>query len=153
MRVTVTGTRRISDQLQRWSRARTGSAPRPVERVQRREIPYWQERGWIRDGDRYTGSYQTPYGAFRGLIDEHGPGNAQFYLFAPPSSLRWSSHWACFQPRNGKGYLVHMARRPADVSSGILTIERLLTESLQPSPIRSVFHDLTRACREFLALD
>ena len=153
MRVIETGTRMISTRVSEWSRALRGSAPRQLERVQRRERPYWQERGWTRDGTRYTGSYQTPYGAYRGEIDECGLGNAQFYLFDPPPSLRWSSHWACFQARGANRYLVHMGRRPADISSGILTIERLLTETLQPSPLRSVFHDLTRAWRQFLALD
>ena len=32
-----------------------GAGARPLISVQRREIPYWQERGWVRDGNRLHG--------------------------------------------------------------------------------------------------
>jgi hypothetical protein len=113
-------------------------------------LPYWQERGWTRSGDTYTGEYQTAHGSFRGEIEDRGRGNIRFFLFDPPDALRSSSHWACFQPRGWGRYLVHMARRPADVASGILTIERLLAECLAPPQTRSVFDDLTDTIRQFL---
>jgi hypothetical protein len=31
----------------------------------------------------------------------------------------------------GRGYLVHMGRQPGDLSSGIMTIERLITEAYE----------------------
>jgi hypothetical protein len=99
------------------------------ERIRRREVPYWQERGWRREGETYVGSYQTPFGSFRGLIEDRGWGHVRFYLRDAPEEVRRSGHWACFQPRLGKGYHVHMARAPQDVSSGIITIERLITEA------------------------
>jgi hypothetical protein len=150
MRVVVTGTRDLSDRLAQWSRTLRGPASDP-ERVQRRELPYWQERGWTRNGNSYTGQYQTAYGSYRGEVEDRGSNNFRFYLFDPPDALRASSHWACFQPRGFGRYLVHMARRPADISSGILTIERLLAECLEPEPSRSLFDDLTRAWRELTA--
>lgn len=71
MRVKVTATRpaplSIRELLTRMVRGQG-----PLEVVQRRQIPYWQERGWVRDGNRYSGSYQTRYGAFRGSIEQHG---------------------------------------------------------------------------------
>lgn len=99
------------------------------ERIRRRELPYWQERGWRRDGDTYVGTYQTPYGSFRGLIEDRGWGYLRFYMLEPPLAVQNSGHWACFQPRGRKGYHVHMARKPGDISSGILSIERLITEA------------------------
>jgi hypothetical protein len=99
--------------------------------VKRREIPYWQERGWTRDGHNYTGSYQTPYAAFQGWIEERWSGGINFFLYNPSVQIRNHSHWVCFTPRGGEWYLVHMARRPRDASSGILTIERLITEAYQ----------------------
>ena len=105
--------------------------PRPApERIQRQQIPYWQERGWVRQGARYRGTYQTTHGSFRGLIEDRGYGSYRFYLLDIPPALRQSSHWACFQPRGAKGFKVHMARRPHDISSGIVTIERLLADVL-----------------------
>lgn len=96
--------------------------------VRRREIPYWQERGWTRHGKTYAGSYQTPYAAFEGRIEEEWLGPT-FYLRNPSREIQRSGHWACFAPRGEGWYLVHMSRRPKDVSSGILTIERLITEA------------------------
>lgn len=106
--------------------------PRPVpQRIQRQQVPYWQERGWVRQGDRYTGTYQTRHGSFRGLIEDRGYGSYRFYLLDVPPALRQSGHWQCFQPRGVKGFKVHMARRPRDISSGILTIERVLVDALE----------------------
>jgi hypothetical protein len=110
-----------------FSRVVRGHAPSIT--VQRRQIPYWQERGWTRAGDQYRGSYQTPYGAFQGWIQEHRSGHSDFYVYNPSNQIRGHSHWTCFQHRGSEWYLVHMARRPKDVSSGIITIERLITEA------------------------
>ena len=98
--------------------------------VTRREIPYWQERGWRHDGNRYTGSYQTPYAAFQGAIEERF-GGFKFYLYNPSRQIRNHSHWQCFAHQGSDWFIVHMARRPKDVSSGIITIERLITEAYQ----------------------
>jgi hypothetical protein len=101
----------------------------PAIFVNRREIPYWQERGWIRTGRTYTGSYQTPYAAFHGRIEEGWSGSLDFFLYRPSVEIQQCSHWSCFAPRGDGWYLVHMARRPKDASSGIITIERLVTEA------------------------
>jgi len=111
------------------SRLARGRGPAIV--VKRREIPYWQERRWTRDGDTYTGSYQTPYAAFSGHIIEHRGGHIDFLLYSPSDEIRRHSHWTCFQHRGNDWYLVHMGRQPKDASSGILTIERLITEAFE----------------------
>ena len=103
----------------------------PAIAVLRREIPYWQERGWTRRGREYTGSYQTPYAAFQGRIEEGWSGHINFFLYRPSPQIQNCSHWCCFAPFGNEWYLVHMARRPKDVSSGIITIERLITEAYQ----------------------
>jgi len=103
----------------------------PTLRVKRQEIPYWQERGWKRQGNIYTGSYQTGHGSFLGQITERRGGNIEFLLYSPSQEIRQHSHWTCFQHRGDDWYLVHMARRPVDVSSGILIIERLITEAYE----------------------
>jgi hypothetical protein len=128
MRVVILGGRRLEVGMQPTSVARPHV---PTEAIRRRERAYWQERGWIRQGDTYVGSYQTPFGAFRGTIDDNGYGQARFYLLDVPRVLRGSPHWRCFQPRGDRGFHVHMGIRPADMSSGILAIERLLTEAFE----------------------
>ena len=116
--------RSIRDILSRMVRGHA-----PTISVLRREIPYWRERGWIRDGNRYTGSYQTPHAAFQGWVDEERSGKIDFYLYNPSPQIRGHSHWTCFASRGSDWYLVHMARRPKDVSSGIITIEKLINEA------------------------
>jgi len=111
------------------SRLVRGHGPATV--VQRRQIPYWQERGWTRQGQTYTGSYQTPYAAFSGQITEHRGGHIDFWLYMPSDEIRSTGPWACFQHRGNDWYLVHMARMPRDVSSGIIAIERLITEAYE----------------------
>jgi hypothetical protein len=128
MRVKVTTSRAASESLRDLiSRAVGGHAPAVT--VQRRQIAYWQERGWTRQHNIYTGNYQTVYAAFHGHISEHPGGHIDFLLYNPSEEIRRHSHWACFQDRGNDWYLVHMFKQPKDVSSGILTIERLITEA------------------------
>ena len=118
--------RSVRDFLSRAVRGIGAAVP-----VQRRELPYWQERGWQRNGNTYTGSYQTRYSAFYGEIQQHSGNDIDFYLYQPSDEIRRCGHWACFQHRGSDWYLVHMGRRPKDVSSGIIAIERLITEAYE----------------------
>lgn len=103
----------------------------PLIQVERRQIPYWQERGWTQQGLTFTGTYQTPYAAFHGQIQQHRGGHIDFLLYSPSREIQSHSHWVCFQHRGNDWYLVHMSKQPKDVSSGILTIERLITEAYE----------------------
>ncbi len=104
-----------------------GQGPSTV--VERRQIPYWQERGWNRQGNVYNGNYQTAHGAFQGWIEQERSGHICFYLYKPSREIQRHGHWVCFQHRGNDWYLVHMGKEPGDVSSGIMTIERLITEA------------------------
>ena len=130
MRIKDLGTRAASASLlEMFQRVKRGHAPAiPVER---RQIPYWQERGWSQQENAYSGSYQTPYAAFQGWIEQEQSGHINFYLYNPSQQIRGCGHWSCFQHRGNDWYLVHMARQPKDVGSGILTIERLITEAYE----------------------
>lgn len=94
-------------------------------------MPYWQERGWHQRGNTYTGAYQTRHGAFTGEIRQHHGDDIEFFLYQPSQEIQRHSHWTCFQHQRDDWYLVHMGRRPKDVSSGILAIERLITEAFE----------------------
>jgi hypothetical protein len=128
MRVKNLGTRPAPASLREMiSRLTRGHAPTIT--VDRRKIPYWQERGWTNQGNVYTGNYQTRYAVFQGWIEQHRGGHIDFYLYNPSPEIRSHSHWTCFQHRGNDWYLVHMGRQPQDVSSGIMTIERLIREA------------------------
>jgi hypothetical protein len=129
MRVRELRTRSLSDRLRRlgaWFRPRA-----PIIQVRRRELPYWRERGWTLKGNAYEGSYQTPYGAFLGFIEDCGGGYFRFFIFDPPQEVLQGSHSACFRNIKEGWYDVHMAERPQDASSGIMTIERLMVTTLK----------------------
>lgn len=97
--------------------------------VERQQIPYWQERGWKKRAWTYKGNYITPYGAYAGYVSQVGLNEIQFYIQAPPECVFSSSHGGCFLRRGiGNWFSIHMSRRPQDVSSGILTIERLIAD-------------------------
>jgi hypothetical protein len=112
--------------LSRMARGRS-----PAVQIERRQLPYWVERGWQRQGNQFNGYYQTPYGSFQGWIEQQASGYINFFLHSPSDEIRGHSHWACFQARNDGWYLVHMGRQPRDVSSGIMTIERLIAEAYE----------------------
>ena len=103
----------------------------PSIAIERRQIPYWQERGWSWKDNAYTGAYQTPYGAFQGWIEPELSGRSNFYIYMPSDEIRRHSHWTCFQHRGNDWYLIHMGKEPRDVSSGIITIEKLITEAYE----------------------
>lgn len=97
--------------------------------VQRNQIPYWQERGWKRRDGTYTGNYVSAFGAYAGCVSQASSREMQFFIQNPPQCVLASSHSACFSPRGGGNWFsIHMSKRPQDVSSGILTIERLISE-------------------------
>jgi len=130
MQIRVLSTRQASSAIRElFSRVVRNRAP--IETVERRKLPYWQERGWQRNGRILTGSYQTRYGSFQGSIEERSAGHIDFFLYSPSREIREHSHWVCFQHRGNDWYFVHMGRAPKDVSSGILTIERLITEAYE----------------------
>ena len=132
MSVKDLGTRPLPRPIGVESRAkRQASSP---ELVRRREIPLWQERGWIQNGTTYTGNYQTQYGVFQGRIEAREgwfSSRFRFYIDNPPQQVFRSAHKLCFQPVGNGRFQVHMSTMPKDASSGILTIERLLTEAIE----------------------
>ena len=130
MRVKVINTRQAPSVFEQIFGTRRGQAPTP-EIIKRIERPYWQERGWVRQGDHYVGNYQTRYGSFQGWIEQQGSNSFEFFILSPPEQLKSHSHWTCFQHRNDNWFHVHMGRRPKDLSAGILAIERIITEAYE----------------------
>jgi hypothetical protein len=124
VRVTLGAIRRMAvAPPSRWLRT-------PAVRVLRRPRPYWQERGWMRDGGEYRGAYQTPVGAFKGRAEDLGFGRLRFFITGAPAAVLEGSHSACFVSRPGGEHAVHMGVHPEDISSGIMAVERLLVETL-----------------------
>ena len=87
MSVTVKGTRYASPSVFTGFVRHTHSSTE-AERVERRKIPYWRERGWTRQGHVYSGAYRTKYGSFPGTVEERRFEDLRFYLIGPPQAIR-----------------------------------------------------------------
>lgn len=98
--------------------------------VKRDQRPYWKQRGWRSTlTGTFVGWYRTQFGSWRGKAKRRRSGGVKLFIHAPPAVLENHSHWACFRPRSGGWYFIHMNGRVQDLSSAILEVERILTEA------------------------
>ena len=98
--------------------------------VPRHPIPYWREQGWARDGQSYTGEFQTAFGRWPGWITESPGGRVDTHIGNPPAALKRHSHWPCFRKRDNGWFFIHPIKDVPDVSAAILAVEKTLTEAL-----------------------
>ncbi len=96
-----------------------------------KDMPYWEEQGWVKNGEDYQGSYHTQYGNWKGVISEEYSGSFNFYIYDPPPVVRKNTHWPCFRHKGKEKYFVHFASKPKDISTGIIHIEKIISESFQ----------------------
>lgn len=92
-------------------------------------IPYWQSNGWVKTKKGYTGYYKTDFGKWWGLVQENYRGNYSFYILDPPDEVTNSEHGPCFFYLGDRAHFIHFSKKPKDVSSGILAIEKVICES------------------------
>lgn len=130
MKIKDLGIRQASSTIRELA-SRVVRKTEPAQVIQREQTPYWQQQGWTHVGSAFTGRYQTRYGSFLGRIEQRGVGQFEFLLYQPSREIRRHSHWVCFQERSGGWHFVHMGRKAKDLSSGIMTIERLITEAYE----------------------
>ena len=95
------------------------------------EKAYWQKNGWVKEKNDYKGFFITKYGKWRGLIREAFTGEYLVYIFNPPPALEASTHWECFLYKGKGAYWVHFSRKPKDVSSAIMAVENVISESFE----------------------
>ena len=117
--------------LSRRSIVDAGRLRTPPIRVGRREIPYWQESGWVRSGNTYTGRYGTRYGSWEGQINQRRGSNIELFIIHPPERLASHPHWVCFNSKGRGLYWLHFNQNPKSISGGILEMERILTEAFE----------------------
>jgi hypothetical protein len=96
-----------------------------------KEIPYWMRNGWQRRGRTYRGYYRTKHGAYSGLIEEEFANSYAFFMHDPSRELKHHPHWECFSRKGGGKYQIHFSEKPEDISSGIVTIEKLIGEAFE----------------------
>lgn len=98
--------------------------------VKRLQIAYWVERKWRQKGDSYFGKYQTAYGSWLGKIVRIRRDKHEFYIYSLPKQLDNHSHRSCFtNTGHGDEYSIHFSTLPADIDSGIIAVEQILTDA------------------------
>jgi hypothetical protein len=101
-----------------------------VVHVRREPTCYWQDRGWRRQRDIYSG-----YFAFNG---RHWPGQIAWrpdglrgcLIASPPTEVLQGGHGSCFTPKGEGVYAVHFSRRPETVDAAILEVEKVVRQAL-----------------------
>ena len=99
--------------------------------IHRRRMPYWKERGWERHNGCHRGFYRTRYGSWAGYIYPSYDGRHEFYVYNPPRELAFHPHWTCFTHQGENWFKIHFSKKPEDMSSGIMQIERMINESFR----------------------
>jgi hypothetical protein len=102
--------------------------------INRSSKTYLAEKGWRRfkssPGYEWHGYYRSRYGSFKGRV--LASASPSFYVYKPPEALKLKhSHSACFSSHGDGWYSVHFKRIPGDPDSGVMAIERILTESMR----------------------
>ena len=97
--------------------------------VRRANIAYWEERGWKKQGDHFSGPIKTPQGSWQGRATASPSARIEMYIKDPPSALNRHAHWPCFRPQGGGWYFVHPVTSVPDVSAGILSLEKTINEA------------------------
>jgi hypothetical protein len=102
--------------------------------IKRSPKTYLKQQGWRQTslslGSEWQGYYRSPYGSFKGRVG----GSAsypRFYLYKPPEKLRKHPHWACFSSQGNDWYSVHFKRVPKDLDSGVMAVERIISEAMR----------------------
>ena len=105
---------------------------RPFSRKSRTSS-YWEDAGWKESDDSLIGHYRASMNRYKGLVElknsDYEP--FVFYIYDPPDELIEGRHSACFHRREPdylNKYWIHFSVKPRDVDSGIIQVERQLTE-------------------------
>src|SRR5438270_729659 len=93
------------------------------------------ERGWRKTGSfpsqEYLGYYRCPYGSWKGRVLA-STSSPRYYLYKPPEALKLKHpHSACFSSQGDGWFSVHFRTIPRDIDSGVIAIERILTECMR----------------------
>jgi hypothetical protein len=99
--------------------------------VEGNSIPYWQERGWTQMGWNYEGQYKTRFASCAGRVTVSPAGYCKIFVKSPPVAVQRHPKWVCFHLSKENWYRVNTVSQCRDVSSGILEVENIITESYE----------------------
>jgi hypothetical protein len=94
-----------------------------------KDYPYWKENGWVRVRNGYQGYYKTDYGRWKGFVQENYKSNYSFFIVDPPEKVMKSTHGPCFFDLGDEIHTVHFNEAPKDLSSGIVIVEKTISQA------------------------
>jgi hypothetical protein len=124
---------RPSDTVHVLSRL-TRTQPSAIK-VERAEVPYWQERGFTKNGIRYEGYARVPgVGAWKVHMEESPSGHVEICILFPdgkPEALQQHPKSPCFSKRglSGNWFRVNIIGGCKSASAGLAEVELVLNES------------------------
>ena len=95
----------------------------------------WDEKGWERRGDEWSGFYDVTDRStgerrqFEGLVVMEGD-EAQPYIEDPPAELSQHPRSACFQRQSDGWFLVNWSVPARNVDEAIIYVEQVLSEAI-----------------------
>ncbi|TVM03339.1 MAG: hypothetical protein CV087_05590 [Candidatus Brocadia sp. WS118] len=99
--------------------------------VKANKLPFHRERGWKNNAGIYRGYFRCRFGAFKGEIEERANEEYKFYILNPPTEVLIGAHKACFTSTGNGRFHIHFGINSNNLDSGIMAVERLLSQSLQ----------------------
>lgn len=103
---------------------------RKITEVKASPLPYHKEREWKKTAGIHRGYFRCRLGAFKGEVEQRCSGDYKFYILNPPSEILTGSHKACFTPNGNGRFHIHFGINSNNLDSGIMAVERLLSQSL-----------------------
>jgi hypothetical protein len=120
-----------SDRAHTPARSTPRSTRASTHLVKRNTRPFWQERGWKKNGSHMTGYFRTRVGVFEGKIENANSRSPKLFIKEPSKKILNGKHGACFHDRGRGWYWVHFYPKPQEVNSAIMRLEHTIQESMR----------------------
>lgn len=100
-----------------------------TKEVRREASTYWEDKGWVKSGETFSGHYGTNGKRWSGAIAWNRHGFKCCLILDPPRELWKHPHARCFYYVGNRWYAVHFSTRPRTPDAAIIAVERILDEA------------------------
>ncbi|MFC1865143.1 hypothetical protein ACFLYB_00305 [Chloroflexota bacterium] len=97
--------------------------------VVRQQTAYWEDKGWSRSRQAYSGYFGSNGYRCPGWIGWSKRGLRYCYIKKPPRGLWNHSHRGCFSHIGEEVYSVHFQEKPETIDATIMSVEKILSEA------------------------
>ena len=98
-------------------------------KIERANLSYLEDRGWTKQGARYSGKFKTRHGEWWGEAELVGR-ELNLFIYDVPKQVQDGPHGACFETHIGNNWWwVHFWKESSNPGDEIMAIERVLEEA------------------------